>query len=375
VAEAATTLSAVRHAVIVSPSGTTVPARDGQRVPFGDVVRTGRTGSAQLVTRGRTVYLDGGAALAVLDGAHQQLRTGAAVIDAQHGPGLRLDLAGDVVAIPDGSATEARRSVTVEVGALAGPSEITSANARRLAVRPLFQAVINGEALPASTAPLHLQYRAAEAQVVPTLVADDARLNTLAAGIDASGSATANLILADWTGSVPAPLRSAPRSEQVLPMVIADATSGGSAQARYDDAVGWRRAGGSWGVVLELLSGHAGGVEAALASLQPGPPTGQIGRLRVQALNAPNRTVNPGGGQPPSSQQPAPPVTTPPTGPGGSPPGGPTPKPSPSGGPVKKVVGTVSGVVGTVVGLLPVKPPTPHPSKSSSGLLGGVLGQ
>ena len=199
VAEAATTLAAVSHATIVSPSGRTVPARAGQRVPNGDVVRTGPAGSVQLLTRGRTVYLDGGAAVAVVDGAHQQLRTGAAVVDAQHGPGVRLDLAGDVVAIPDGSATEARRSVTVEVGALAGPAEITSANARRLTVQPLFQAVINGEALPATTTPLHLRYRAAEARAVPSwspmTPAEHARCRHRL-----SGSATAGLILADWTG-------------------------------------------------------------------------------------------------------------------------------------------------------------------------------
>ena len=129
-----------------------MPARDGQRVPNGAVVRTGRTGSVELLTRGRVVYVGHSAAVAVVNGAHQQLRTGAAVFDAQHGPGIRLDLAGDVVAIPDGSATEAMRSVTVEVGALAGPSQITSANARRLTVPPLAQAMINAAALPAGPA-------------------------------------------------------------------------------------------------------------------------------------------------------------------------------------------------------------------------------
>jgi hypothetical protein len=380
VAQAATMLAGVHNAQIVSATGRAMPARDGQRVPNGAVVRTGPTGSAQLLTRGRVVYVEHSAAVAVLNGAHQQLRTGGALVDAQHGPGVRFDLAGDVVAIPDGSATEAMRSVTVEVGSLAGPSTITSSSARRLTVQPLAQVVINGEALPATTTPLHLNDGDAEAQAVPTLVNDDVQLTTLAAGIDASGAATASLIETAWTGPTTAEPKAAPRSEQVLPMVIADATSGGSAADRYHHAVSWRRAGGSWGVVIELLSGHAGGVEKVLASLQP-RLTGRIGKVQVQALagpNGPNGLVGPGrgGGDQPSSHHPSTPTTTPPhsgSG-GGRSPGGGSPTPKPSSGPVKKVVDTVTGVVGTVVGLLPVKPPTPHPSKSSGGLLGGLLG-
>jgi hypothetical protein len=377
VAQAATTLAAVSDAQLVSPTGRVVTAHDGQQVPDGDVVRTGPAGSVALLTRGRIVSVEHSAAVAVVNGAHQQLRTGAAVVDAQHGPGLRLDLAGDVVAIPDGSATEARRSVTVVVGALAGPSQVTSANARRLTVPPLSQAVINGEALPATTSPLHLDDGAAEARAVPVLVSDDVRLNTLAAGIDASGPATARLIQAAWNGPAPAGRRSASRSERVLPMVIADATSGGSRQARYDHVVGWRRAGGSWGVTVELLSGSAGGVETALAALQHGPPTGRIGTLRVQALAAPRRLAGGKHGGQATSQQPGNPISPSPSpGTGGAPPGGgSTPTPTPSDGPVKKVVGTVTGVVQTVVGLLPgKKTPTPAPSTSSGGLLGGVLG-
>src|SRR5581483_9615313 len=130
VSKAPTTLAKVSHAQLISPTGVAVAARPGQRVPNGDVLRTGRNGSAQLTTRGRTVYVGANAALAVVNGAHQQLRHGRAVVDAQHGPGLQVDLAGDRLTVPDGSAVEATRGVSVVVGALAGPSQITNSSAR-----------------------------------------------------------------------------------------------------------------------------------------------------------------------------------------------------------------------------------------------------
>ena len=45
VAKAPTTVSSVRHAVMVSASGVAVPVRRGDRIPNGDVVRTGQNGA------------------------------------------------------------------------------------------------------------------------------------------------------------------------------------------------------------------------------------------------------------------------------------------------------------------------------------------
>ncbi|HWB65853.1 MAG TPA: hypothetical protein VG708_03370 [Mycobacteriales bacterium] len=269
VAHAATHLAGVHNAFLVGADGVTRPARDGQLVPRGDIVRTAADGAAELVTTGRVVYLSGGTAVAVVDGGHQQLRTGSALTDARHGPGLRLDLAADTVTVPAGTAAVADRSVATRVGALVGEIVVTSSTGRALSVHPLYQAVLNGDALSTPT-PLQLTDSAAEAHVVPTLVEDDLALNTLARGIDTTGQAAARIVEAAWTGStVRLPAGSA-RSERVLPMLIADSTASaaGSRQHRYDRAVTFRAQGGSWGVVDHLLGGRASAAVAAYTALQ-----------------------------------------------------------------------------------------------------------
>jgi hypothetical protein len=378
VAKAATTLSQVSHARVVSPNGVSAPAVEGARVPNNYVVRTTRHGSAALQTRGRTVYVGPAAAVAVINGAHQQLRTGSAVIDAQNGPGLDLDLAGDVLTVPDHSATEATRSVSVLVGSLAGPSALTNTSARRLTIPALEQALVNGDALPGSTMPLHLTHSSGETSAVPDLIDADNRLTTLAHGIDSSGPAAASVIEAGWNGVTAALPAAAHRSERVLPMVIADATtrSGvGSAEDRYSKIVSWRRAGGSWGVTLAKLAGDPAAVETTFAKLR-GQSTGRVGQVSVQALG---RVTVPGGGTRthPVHQHhgsPPPPQSPPPThGTGGR---TPTPTPTASKDPVTKAVTTVDGVVTKVVHLLPVHvlpAPSPHASKTP-GLLGTLLG-
>lgn len=379
IAKAPTSLAAVHDAVVVGANGVTSAARDGQRVPDGAVVRTGPAGSVELVTRGRAVYVGHSAAVAVINGAHQQLRTGTAVYDAQHGDGLRVDIAGDRLTVPSGSAVEAQRSVSVQVGALAGPAQITSAAAREVTVRPLTQAVLNGDALAASTAPLHLSDSADEARAVPALVDADRRLKALARGIDASGNAEAAVITAAWSGPTATMPAATPRSERVLPIVMADATSPAATTAaqRYQSIVAWRRAGGSWGVTLAYLSGSIGHVESTLTSLQHGQPAGQIGRVSVLAAGAvPNAPTHHHATRPHHSSPPPPPPSHPshPTSPS------PTPTPTPTKNPVKKVLtgvgNTVGDVVQTVVGLLPVKKIlSPNPTSSSSGgLIGGLLG-
>lgn len=361
IAQAGTVIGSVVDAQVVTPSGSSQPALSGQTLSSGEVITTGDHGSAELVTRGRLTLLGANAALEVIDGARQQLRTGTAVVDSLQGPGLALDLAGDTVAIPHGSATEAARGVTVTVGALSGPAAITSANGRVLALTSLSQAVTSGAALPAATTPLHLSDSANEARVVPRLVADDLALNTLASGIDTTGRVTARVVESSWTGSLqPVPAQGA-RSERVLPVLIADSTSGGSAQQRYSDVVTWRAEGGSWGVVVHLLSGSAAAVEATLAALQrQAEAPGRVGNVAVfvtsgddNSTSTTQQTHTPGGRHPRH----------------GAPPGGSSGGSPPPPTLTASLVATVRAVVNRLLGLLPRhNPGVPSPPAGSTSV-------
>ncbi|HEX3706477.1 MAG TPA: hypothetical protein VHV76_07575 [Mycobacteriales bacterium] len=352
VAQASTLLVQSKDADIVTSSGATHAAVTGQQVVAGDVVTTGPHGFAQLLTRGRLVLLSSKGALAVVSGDHQQLRTGTAVVDALHGAGLALDLAGDTVTIPVGSATEAARGVSVRIGALAGPAAVSSTTGRHLAMPPLSQTLINGDALPAVTTPLHLMDSDDEDRVVPRLVADDIAMKTLARGIDTTGRSTAQVIEASWTG-LAQPIPDRTRSERVLPVLIADATHGGDMQQRYDDAVAWRAEGGSWGVVLHLLNGQASSVESTLSALQHSTQKpGQVGSITPTVVG--DFTGSGTGSH--NATQPATTVTSPfpsnPSAPGTPAPGGgatPTPAPTLLG----SLVSTVQSVIDGVLNLLP----------------------
>lgn len=368
IANATTILRDPRDASVRTAAGASHVAMDGEAITAGEVVMTGSQGFADLDTRGRHVLLSAGAALEVVDGEHQQLKTGTAVVDARNGAGLLLELAGDTVSIPDGSATEASRGVSVRVGSLVGPASITSTTGRRLTVPRLYQALLNGDALPSSTAPLHLTDSNNEVQVIPHIVADDLALKTLARGIDTTGRSTAQIIQSSWTGVRQPIPDSHSRSERVLPVLIADATKGGNQQQRYNDAVSWRAEGGSWGVVLHLLNGVASQVESTLASLQhAGQPAGQVGTVGAVGVVtgptvSPTHPVGPiiGGGTtlPTPSSTPGT-TSTPPATP-----------PNVLGG----LVSTLQSVIDGVLNLLPHDPPpgtttsTPNPSKGSSGL-------
>src|SRR5881398_2558690 len=153
-ASATTTLSAVAGASVVHADGSSVAAVDGLRLRPGDVVRTGPGGRAELVTRMRHVFVGSQASVQVVDGQHQQLRHGAVVVDAQHGSGLALRVAGLDVSAPAGTALRAERSVTIRLGALAGSSHVVSSAGRSLDLAPLHQVVIGGDALPDATTPL-----------------------------------------------------------------------------------------------------------------------------------------------------------------------------------------------------------------------------
>ena len=279
-ASATTSLAGVVDAQVVHPDGSVVSAVDGLRLRRGDIVRTGNAGRVELHTRNRVVYAGSQASVQVVNGATDDLRHGAVVVDAQHGPGLSLTVGGLTVTAPAGTATRAERGVTIRVGALAGSPAIQSDTGRELTLAPLSQVVVGGDALPDTTAdtPLRLTDDDGEARAVPLLVRDDLALDALAAGIDSTGAQTFRVVTAAWHSQLdPLPVGVA-RSEQVLPVVIA-AAGGGDAETRYSDAVGLREAGGSWGVVAHRLGTTSQQVLAALQVFEHGAATGQVGTV------------------------------------------------------------------------------------------------
>src|SRR5947209_366120 len=277
---ATTTLHGVIDASVVHANGAVVTAVEGLRLRRGDVVRPGEKVSAELVTRGRLIYEGSDAAVQMLDGRRADLRHGAVVVDAQHGPGLSMSLAGLLVSTGSGSAVRAERSVTVRLGALAGSVGVDSTTGRHLQITPLSQAIVGGDALPDSTAdsPLRLTDDDGEAHAVPVLVRDDLALNSLAAGIDNTGDSTVRLVTAAWHSGLESLPTGVARSEQVLPVVIA-AAAGGDTKSAYETAVELRQHGASWGVVAHRLHTTSAAVLAALSAFEKGASTGQVGTV------------------------------------------------------------------------------------------------
>jgi hypothetical protein len=361
VASSPTALRGVISATVVHSDGTTRPGLDGLTLRPGDVVRTGAAGRAELVTRNRVVYVGSQAAVQVVDGAHQVVRLGGVVADAQHGaPALDIEVGALDVHTPSGSAVRAERSVTSRIGALAGPTEVTTSAGRRLTIDALHQAIVGGDALPDSTTALRLTDDDGEAHAVPDLVRGDETLNGLARGIDSTGPSTARVVQASWSGPLTAP-RGVNRSERLLPAVIAATGSARGAEQRYNEAVDYRKAGGSWGVIAGLLGVPAQHVVATLAAFERTQPAGRIGNVAAVLASAGVTANGPGGSHTggrdtgnDSGQG---------TGHGsGQGSGGPSPSPSPSpsssSGAVGQVVGTVDNTVGQVLSILPTPTPT-----------------
>ena len=364
VSAASTTVDGALAATIVHTDGSTRPAVDGLTLRPGDVVRTGSGGRAELVTQHRVVYVGSDAAVQVVDGDHQVLRTGAIVADAQHGPELHAQVAGLAVAIPAGSAVRAERSVTVRVAALAGQAHVVSVAGRTLTVDGLHQAMVGGDALPDSTTPLRLTDDDGESHAVPDLVRDDETLNGVARGIDATGPATARVVAASWRGPLSAP-RGVGRSERLMPAVIAASGPAAGVQQRYDEVVAYRAAGGSWGVVAHLLGLKASSVVATLAAFERTQPQGQVGSVAAVLASArtPALVTTPGRrGGPTGSSRTSGGGQHGTTGGGTSGHPSPTPTPSPSG-----AVGQVLGTVDQVLSQLPL--PTPSPTRTAAPTL------
>src|SRR4051794_37121067 len=222
VAAAPTSLAGVVSAVVVRADGSQLTAVDGLRLHRGDVVRTGTGGRVELRTRGRVVYVGSSAAVRVIDGAHQELRHGAVVVNALHGPALGLSLADVDVDATAGSAVRAERAATLRVGVLAGRAGIDSPAGRHLDVPALGQAVVGGNALPDAATPLRLTDDAGESATVPDLVRDDLALVAAATGIDTAGRGAAKAVTASWHGRRDADAAGLRSSERVLPILLAD---------------------------------------------------------------------------------------------------------------------------------------------------------
>jgi hypothetical protein len=357
-------LRGVLSATVVHTDGSTRPGIDGLKLRAGDVVRTGTGGRAELVTQDRVVYVGSQAAIQVVDGAHQVLRSGAVVADAQDGPGLDLDVATFAVTVAPGSATRAERSLTSRIAALAGSTDVRSAAGRRLTINALHQAMVGGDALPDTTTPLRLTDDDGEAHAVPDLVRDDETLNGLARGIDSTGPSTVKVITASAElGSLTAPT-GVGRSDRLLPAVIAATGSAAGAHTRYARAVDYRKAGGSWGVIAHLLGVRAQGVVATLAAFERTQPPGRIGSVAAVLATAGRGPGGPGAGPNSNNSGGGKNGTGGDNGDNGDNGGGSSPSPSPSpSGPIGTVVGTVQDTVGDVLSLLPT--PSPSPTRSA----------
>jgi len=374
---ATTTLRGVIDTSVVHANGAVVTAVDGLRLRRGDVVRTGPAGRAELLTRGRVIYQGSEAAVQMIDGARAELRHGAVVVDAQHGPGLSMSMAGLQVAAESGSALRAERGVTVRLGALAGSVGVDSQTGRHLQITPLSQAIVGGDALPDSTAasPLRLTDDDGEAHAVPVLVRDDLALNALAAGIDNTGDSTVRVVTAAWHSSHSTGLETLPRgvgrSEQVLPVVIA-AAAGGDTQAGYQTAVALRQQGASWGVVAHRLRTNSAAVLAALSAFEKGAATGQVGTVpaalaflsgagngngSATGTGSGGSGTHPGGG---SSASPQPHPTA-----------SPSSSPDVVGGTIDRVLKLLPTPVPTPTSILPVQVPTLPGGSLVGGLIGG----
>ena len=354
-AASVTVLGAVSAAVVVAPDGGVSTAYSGERLVAGAEVRTGADGGAVLLTAGRSTWLGPDAALLVRSGIAATLRSGAALVDARNGP--RITVAVGDVSVSSGNHAVLRleRGYTVRVGVLAGSAAVTSIVGRRLDVPELYQVIATGDALPGTPSPLVLVDDAAEQALGLPVVTDDLALRSLARGIDAADPRRDVVSVVQVALQVLDPL-SLPRdrsaSEAVLPVAIARSTGGAPAfPQRYASAVALRDAGGSWGVVADLLGTTALRTGEALGSLEQTLPTLTALPIISGAVGGGGTLVpgGPGGGGPSAS---AVPTSTPTPSPTRSGSRSPAPSPSPSAS------GLLSQLVTTVQHLLP----TPLPS-------------
>ena len=310
-------LAGVRDAVVVS-GGAERTASDGTSLKKGDRVRTGPSGSATLVVRDRRVLLAPATEVVVPDGATVDLARGAVLVDRRRGPGVTVT-AGDTTVDEIGTgALRIERRLTVLVAGVSAASRVRTVTGQRLELGRLHQVAVSGRALPREAVPLQLRHDAWERAVTPALLADDDRLNALAAGLDGPAAIVpASLV----------PPRGVRASDALLPQAIGRAAGKDAEAARS-----LRARGGSWGVVAALLGTSAIDVAPALEAVlrgeapAPGPsasptrggivagPSPRPGDPRPQPTGSPRPTPTRSSGTPgPPSTSPTPSPTTSPT--------------------------------------------------------------
>lgn len=375
-------VSAVNAAVVLA-DGRTVDAVPGARVPEGAVLRTGTCGTAgapracgaaQLRTAGRDVYLGADSALLVVDGVHQSLSRGLAMVDSRGGARLDLSTRAGILTVGEGAL------VRVELGTLFLRAGTFNGDVRLAAlgrqvttsVPALHQVRVPYVGLPLAPTVLTLTGDAWEERLAGPLVAADRDLVRLAAALRGTQG---------WTvlAVAPAALRvesvaTGDVGESALAVAVADAAQAdGSPAQRLAEVRQSRDEGGSWGVVAALVAAHVADVSRVLDGWLDEPE----GSGPVDAAGNPDLGVLLGSPQP----TPAPSAVRP-TGAGPTPTTSASPTSTPtatSSSSPPTVVGGLVNVVGDLLTavtelLLPAPSPSGSPTSPIPGVDGGVIG-
>jgi hypothetical protein len=375
--------------VAAQPDGSPKRLAEGQEVPSGAVVTAGRDG-AVLRTRGRDTWLAGDAAVRVVDGARQELRSGFVMVDARRGPELELATSAAAVTTPVGAVSRVERGALLRVGAYAGEPLRVRAEGRRatVVVGRDHQVQVPAGGLPGRITPLVLTPgdRYERALAAPLVRADEA-LTDVARRLDAGGRPDV-LVRTAFDGDLPDPAlpATAPSSERTLAYLLARAAGGGELPARFAWVRALRTDGGSWGVVADLVGAEVSEVAALLDELLAPDSEAVLAAegVDVAALlglpgsgpagpGPPGSPVSPAGSAPapgpaassgaaaPAPRSDRPPAQAP----------APAPAPAPVPAPVSE---PLDAVVDAVRGLQPGPAPAPAPAPTSGELLGLLPG-
>lgn len=369
-AAADTYLTSAREAVVHLADGSEHPAVAGERVPEGATVRTGPEGGAQLATGDRTVYVGRLSTVKVLDGVHQVLRRGWAMVDSRRGARLTLDTEAGAVETAAGALSRVEQDKVLRLAVYDGSATLTPVGrSLRTRVPGLYQVQVQYGSVAGRVTALALRRDDWDTRLAQDLVNADTDLNTLATGLAGPDGAALLGVAPVALRPAVAPPVGAARGELALGVAVAQAARKVGDPAEALGTVRSARAeGGSWGVVAAIVGARVTAVSALLdGALTPpgtGPGTGPAvvaGGPGLDGLFGPSGAPGSSGG--PTSA----PTSTRPT---SRPTSTRTPTPSPS-------AGTVDSLVTTVVNLLPTPPPllgrpapTPTPTPTATPLLG-----
>ena len=380
-ASADTVVTTAYAAAVVLPDGSQREAREGDRLPAGAQLRTGKAGGARLTTAGRDVYVGALSTVTVLDGVRERLDRGQVMVDSRSGPQLELAVGEGAqatsVRTARGALARVERGTVLRLGVFEGSGSVAVAGRQATtAVRALHQVTTQYGALPGAPTALVLTrtdegaYDPWEKRLAAALVSADEVLNRLQDGLRGTEGevvlASTRRDLVDAAQACPAAVTD--RGERALSVAVGQAARArGSALDNLSAVCAARGEGGSWGVVAAQVQAPVSLVSGRLeTALGPGDgPTVVAGPSGVPVLPGllPQPTSAPTGG-----------------------PGGPTPRPTttrtPTPGPSTPTPTTepalVDQVVAVVTSLLPTRPavaPTPAvPAPASSPLIqvGGI---